>query len=172
MAIVSCKECSNAVSTAADACPHCGAPQQKFAPPPLPNPPEEEIFYSDKAVAVTSSRVIIWGTTYALRNITSVSMRFSPPKIFGAVVLLFAGVFILLAAFLSVHGSMPAPVGAYIIAPAMIGTAILWMCSSKTKYHVSLSSASGEVHALTSKNKSYIEKIVLSINEAIVKQVS
>lgn len=169
MAIVSCKECSNAVSTTAEACPHCGAPQLESAPPPLPDPPEEEIFYSDKSVAVTSSRVMIWGTTYALRNIASVSMRFSPPKIFGAVLLFLGGVFMLLAAFLSVHGSMPAPVGAYIIAPAMIVGAILWMFNSKTRYHVHFSTAAGEIHALTSRDKAYIERVVLSVNQAILK---
>ena len=52
---------------------------------------------------------------------------------------------------------------------ALIGGAILWMCSAKTMYHVGLSSASGEIHALSSKNKAYIERVVLSINEAIVK---
>ena len=35
--------------------------------------------------------------------------------------------------------------------------------------HVGLSSASGEIHALSSKNKADIERVVLSINEAIVK---
>ena len=51
----------------------------------------------------------------------------------------------------------------------MIVGAILWMCSAKTIYHVGLSSASGEIHALSSKNKADIERVVLSINEAIVK---
>ena len=50
----------------------------------------------------------------------------------------------------------------------MLGS-IVWMSRIKTQYHVNLSSAAGEVHALTSKNKAYIEKIVVSINDAIVK---
>jgi hypothetical protein len=168
MAIVSCKEC-NAVSTAADVCPHCGAPQQQSAPPPLPIQQKEEIFYSDSTVVVTGTRVIIGGITYALRNITSVSMRFSPPKIFGAVLLLLIGAFILLAAFLTVHGTMPAPFGAYVIAPVMIVGGILWICNLKTKYHVHLSTAAGEIHVLSSWDRAYIEHIVLSINEAIAK---
>ena len=51
----------------------------------------------------------------------------------------------------------------------MVIGGILLMVTAKTSYHVNLSSAAGEVHALTSKNKSYIERVVLSINEAIVK---
>jgi len=47
--------------------------------------------------------------------------------------------------------------------------AILWMCSIKPRYHVGIASAAGEIHALTSKNQAYVERIVLSVNEAIVK---
>jgi hypothetical protein len=33
-------------------------------------------------------------------------------------------------------------------------------------FHVALSSASGEIHALTSQNKAYVERVVSSINKA------
>ena len=72
MALISCKECNGSVSTEAAACPHCGAPQQRPVPPVQP---KEETIYSDNAVAVTNTRVIILGTTYTLRNITSVRMN-------------------------------------------------------------------------------------------------
>ena len=169
MALIKCKECNESVSTEAAACPHCGAPQQRPVPPMLPFPPKEETFYSDNAVAVTNTRIIIWGTTYALRNITSVKMTFTPPRIVKPILLLIVGLIILLAAFMSFNGNTPAPIGVYIIAGAMIGGAILWILSAITMYHVGLSSASGEIHALTSKNKAYIERVVLSINKAIVK---
>lgn len=169
MALIACKECKGSVSTEAVACPHCGALQQRPSPPVLQSQSTEDTIYSDNTVAVTGTRVVIWGTTYPLRNITSVSTKHTPPQIVGAIVLLVIGVFILLAAFLSLHGNAPAPIGIYIIAPAMICGAILWMSSAKTKYHVHLSTASGEIHAVTSKNKAYIEQIVLSINEAIAR---
>ncbi|MGH7989844.1 MAG: DUF6232 family protein, partial [Limisphaerales bacterium] len=63
----------------------------------------------------------------------------------------------------------PAPPAVYVVAGMMIVGAILWMVGAKTKFHVGLSSASGEIHALTSLNKAYVERVVLSINEAIVK---
>jgi hypothetical protein len=73
------------------------------------------------------------------------------------------------AAFFPINENAPAPASVYVIAGAMIVSAILWMCGAKTRYHVGLSSASGEIHALTSKNRAYIERVVLSVNEAIVK---
>ena len=98
MALISCRECGKPVSTEAAACPHCGAPSQRPVPPLLPDitgsvRQKENIIYSDSAVAVTSTRVVIGGTTYALRNITSVKMAFSSPDIIGPVCLiLFGGV--------------------------------------------------------------------------------
>jgi len=169
MALISCKKCGESISTEAVACPRCGEPQQRPVPPSLPVQPKEETIYSDNAVAVTNTRVIIGGTTYALRNITSVEMAFTPPRIGWPILFLLFGLFILLAAFMSLNGNTPARVGVYILSGAMIGGAFLWVCSAKTMYHVGLSSASGEIHALTSKNKAYIERVVLSINEAIAK---
>jgi hypothetical protein len=169
MALVKCKECNESVSTEAAACPHCGAPQQRPVPPPLPVQPKEEKIYFDNVVAVTTTRVIVGGTTYALRNITSVRMTYTPPRVLGAILLLVFGLIILLTGVFSIHTNAPAPIGVYLIGGAMVVGAILMMVTAKTSYHVNLSSAAGEVHALTSKNRAYIEKVVVSINDAIVK---
>jgi hypothetical protein len=138
-------------------------------PPPLPVQPKEEKIYFDNAVAVTTTRVIVGETTYALRNMTSVSMTYTPPRIFGALLLLAFGGLLLLGGFVSIHTNAPAPIGVYLIGGAMVIGAILMMVTAKTSYHVIMSSASGEIHALTSKKKDYIERVVFSINEAIAK---
>ncbi len=39
----------------------------------------------------------------------------------------------------------------------------------RTMYHVNLSSLAGEIHALASKDRAYLEQVVVSINEAIAK---
>jgi Family of unknown function (DUF6232) len=145
MALIPCKECNETVSTEAIACPHCGAPQQPPVPPPLPVQPEEETIYSDNAVVVTNMRVIIGGATYALRNITSVKMLFTPPRLVKPILLLIVGLMIMFAAFFPINENAPAPASVYVIAGAMIVGAILWMCSAKARYHVGLSSASGEI---------------------------
>ncbi len=173
MALITCKECGKSVSTEAVACPHCGAPLQRPVPPLLPaqSPPaqpKEETIYTDNVVTVTGTRIIIWGTTYVLRNVTSVKMASTPPRIGGAILLLIFGVLILLAAFMPLNDNK-APVGVYVISGVMIGGAILWMLMSKAHFHVGLSTASGELHVLTSKDKAYIQRVVQNINEAIVK---
>lgn len=169
MALLKCRECGESVSAEAVRCPHCGAPQQQLVTPPIPIRHTEETFYSDNTVVVTNLRVIIGGATYPLKNLTSVKMLFTPPRLVKPILLLSAGLMILLAAFMPFNEKAPAPPGVYIIAAAMIGGAILWMYSAKTKYHVALSSASGEIHAMTSTNKAYVERIILGVNQAIVK---
>jgi uncharacterized integral membrane protein len=171
MALTKCRECNESVSTEAAACPHCGARPLRPVPPLLPVQTEEERIYLDNVVAVTTTRVIIGGTTYALRNITSVKMTYAPPQIGWPLLLLILGLF-----FLGLSVLFPrnegTPIIAYIFLGAWIAGAILWMVMTKTRFHVDISSASGEIHALTSKDKAYIERIVLSINEAIVKHPS
>jgi hypothetical protein len=167
MALIKCRECNESVSTEAMACPRCGAPPQRPVPPLLPVQPTEERIYFDNVVAVTTTRVIIGGTTYALRNITCVRMTYTPPQIGWPLLLLVFGFFFLGLSVLF-PGNEGTPIIAYIFLGAWIAGAILWMVMTKTHFHVNLSSASGEIHALTSKNKAYIERIVVSINEAIV----
>ena len=168
MALIQCKECGQSVSTEAAACPHCGAPQQRPVPPPLPVPPQEQKIYLDKVVAVTTTRVVVGGTTYALRNITSVSMTYTPPGVLGAILLLFVGIIIFFTGeFLSYGGISPSAIIAYTAAGFIVSGTIFGMCRAKPTYHVCLSSTAGEIQVLTSKNKAYIEKIVVSINDAI-----
>jgi hypothetical protein len=171
MALISCRECGKPVSTEAAACPHCGAPPQRPVPPLLPVPPiqqKEDIIYSDNAVAVTSTRVVSGGTTYALRNITSVKIAFSSPDFIGPVCLILFGAFILFLTLIPWSPQNYQPVLGAIFGGGLIGLGIIWMCNLRPKYHVDISSASGEIHALTSKNKAYIQRIVQSVNEAIV----
>ena len=45
---------------------------------------------------------------------------------------------------------------------------LIWAFSLKDQYAVTINSASGELHALVSKDKNYINDIVGAINQAIV----
>lgn len=83
--------------------------------------------------------------------------------------LLLLGVFILLLAFATMNTNAKAPIVAYPIAGLMIVGAIIAMKSAKSEFHIKLASASGEMQALSSKNRTYIERIILSINEAMTK---
>ena len=178
MALIQCRECGKSISTESAACPHCGAPQSQGPPKSLAGAPplieqkrnaQEETLLSDNYVTVTTTRVIIRDTTYALRNIASVRMAFTPPKTGCAIILLIFGIFALIVAFAGFSQNVASGLGYFIFAAVIIGGAILWLRSLKADYHVAITSSSGEAKALTSKDKAYIERIVNSINEAIVK---
>lgn len=129
----------------------------------------EETVYSDDTVSVTTARVIISGTTYALHNITSVKMTFTPAKKGCAVTLLIVSIWGLLGAGGAFSKSVGTGLGGLFLTGGIIAGAIAWMCACKPDYHVAIASSSGEAHVLTSKDKGYIEKIVASINDAIVR---
>jgi hypothetical protein len=167
MALTKCKECNEAVSTKAVTCPHCGAPQQSPVPPVLSAQPKEQRIYTDGAVAVTNMRIIIGGATYALRNVTSVKMMFTPPQLGVPILVLLGGIFVLLLAIIPFDPNNYEPIWG-IFGGGIMAISVLWMCCMRTKYHVDLSTSAGEVHLLTSQNKAYIEKVVTSINEAMV----
>ena len=175
MALIACRECGKPVSTEATACPQCGAPPLQLTPPklpvqPPPLQPKELIIYSDSSVAVTSTRVIIGGTIYSLRNITSVRMTFSPPPVgFPILLLLFGAFFLLLMIIFPFHENNSTPLPGFVLSGGIVGVSILWLCKLKTQYHVNISSAAGEIHALTSKNQAYVQRILLSVNEAIAR---
>lgn len=125
---------------------------------------EEEIIYSDPKASISTSRVVIDGKTYALRNITSVKMSVTPAKRGCAIVLLIFGLLMVVICLANKGAAGGAVVGAIIL-----GIGVLAATSAKEQYHVSIASSSAESHALTSKDRSYIEKIVGAVNEAIIR---
>jgi RsiW-degrading membrane proteinase PrsW (M82 family) len=96
-------------------------------------------------------------------------MMFTRLRTVKPILLLILGLMLLLAAFFPIKENAPAPAGVYVVAGMMIIGAIIWMLSAKTKYRVGLCSAAGEVHAFTSPNRAYVEQIVSSVNEAMVR---
>jgi hypothetical protein len=129
----------------------------------------EETIYSDNSVNITTTRVIISGTTYALRNITSVKMGMTSANPGCAIILLVLGVLVLLGALSSLASNFNSGMMMLFWAAGIIAGGVLWLRSCKPSYHVAIASASGEARALISKDKHYIEKIVASVNDAIVR---
>ncbi len=175
--LVSCADCGQSISRNAPVCPHCGAPRQQTppeTPPPLPPPIEqkrtaqEETLYSDEDVSVTTTRVIILGTTYALRNVTSVRMGFTPPNTVWGWGFISLGVILALPALGDLKQGVRVDLP-LIMAAAIIGGATLHIRSLKTFHHLIIASSSGEAKALSSYDAAYIARVVASVNEAIVK---
>lgn len=87
-----------------------------------------------------------------------------------AVLVVFVGIPLLVVA-ISLIGDFTEPVHPGItLALQIIVFLIVWKRYLRIKYHVRISSAAGDLLVLTSKNKAYIEHIVVAINDAIVRQ--
>ena len=126
---------------------------------------EEVTFYADgRGVRITNTRLIIGATTYAMTNITSVSMRTIPANRVPGIVIAILGLIILIGT-----GLLDSSVG-IIIGVIVLGLGILLAVIPKPKYTVRIGSASGETDAISSKDREYIQSVVTAINEAFIKR--
>lgn len=119
---------------------------------------EEEIIYQDVNVTITKTRLIMAGKTYVLKNISSVELAHIPANnsVFIAV-----GIFGMLCFWFSDSGLK------WIGLLAAVGS-VAGMIYNPASYSVRLSSTSGEIDGIKSKDKEYILNIVESVNHAII----
>ena len=123
----------------------------------------EITFYSDDScIRVTDTRLMVRNTTYAMSNITSVSVQQTDPSYWGVGLSIGIGCVLLLLA-VGTSSWLWGIVGVLILGGAIYGATTL-----KPDYHLRVSSASGESSAYSSKDKGHVEKLVQSINEAII----
>lgn len=128
---------------------------------------QETIYYQDESIIVTNTRAVLGTKTYAMANITSVSMGVIPANRVPGIVLALIGLAIAGCAC-SVVGKDAASV--IVFGLIVLGLGIAIAAAPKTRYVVKIGSASGEANALVSKDKEYIQKIVNAVNEAIIKR--
>jgi len=115
---------------------------------------DEKQFFSYEDVKVTNARFVNGNQTYAMSNITSVKSFVQKPSRLGGIIVLVMGLAIV----------MNTP----IVGLAIAGSAAVYLFQQKTKYHIMLATASGEVSALTTHQSDYLQKVVAALNEAIV----
>lgn len=124
---------------------------------------KETTFYSDdRDVRVTDKRLIVGNTMYAMANIASVSTALTKPSRRVPLVFIAIGALVFLA---SGGDSTGLTYGAILLA-----VGILWWKAQKSVYHLRISSASGQSTAVSSSDRSYVERIVQAVNEAIIKR--
>lgn len=117
---------------------------------------EEITFYQDLNVTVTPSRYITNSKTYAMRNISSVHpfeivKSKTLPFILIAVGLLFALI-----------------EDARIIGFILLAVGFITLFLIENEFAVRISTNSGEVNSIVSKDKNYVQKIVDALNNAII----
>lgn len=117
---------------------------------------EEKMFLEAGNVSVSNSRFIVNGQTYAMSNVTSVKTGVQEAKKGAGIFIILVGLFVFFGVPSILWGSV------------IIVFGVLAYMGAKNKYSVVLSTSSGENQALTSEDKSYIEKVVAALNESIV----
>ncbi|PTS96863.1 hypothetical protein DBR11_18390 [Pedobacter sp. HMWF019] len=116
----------------------------------------EVTFYQDMRVTVTQSRYVTNSKTYAMRNISSVHIFEIIKSKALPVIMIIAGFFMLFSESSMILG----------ILILVFGVAILFCI--KNEFAVRISTNSGEVNSMVSKDKAYIQTIVNALNDAIV----
>lgn len=132
--------------------------------PVTPHSEEETVYFQDPFVTVTAARVVFGGTTFPLRNVSSVRVDVSPASY------IFAGVLLLLGLGLGVAAVM-LPTARMILvccSGLMVVFGILAVVSAKTTYRLTVGNAGGEFLGTSSNSKGYMTKLHRALNEAIV----
>jgi hypothetical protein len=118
----------------------------------------EQIFFEQGNVKVTNARFVVSSRTYAMNGVTSVKSNVVPPSRTGALIAIGIGILIVFAAE-----------GASKILGLAIAAAGAWFLSQQKSTHsVYLSSASGEVQALSDTDATFINSVVQALNEALI----
>lgn len=117
----------------------------------------EEVFFDNGVVSVTSARCILGGKTIPVRSLNSVSMLEESPSRTLPVILIIIGV-ICLCCKAVIFGIILAALG------------IVWLYFQKPTYYVHIETSSGSQNAYSSRDRAHVEEIVVALNDAIVSQ--
>jgi hypothetical protein len=167
MALTVCPDCSAEVSDRAPACPKCGSPIAAAAAAPTqsaqtspPLPAHERVLLSEGYVSVSTSRFVVGSQTYPMANVSSVKSFTAPAKTGFPILLLVVGIIAGFSAFANKE--------ALVVAIPLIALGIFLLRAAKPTFYVALTTASGEVRPVGSKDQAYVERIITALNEAVV----
>lgn len=124
----------------------------------------EVLVYDDANIQISNLRATLHGKTYAMANVTSVSVFTQTKSKLPGILLLVLGVVL---APLGLAGNDEP--GCFVVAAiVLISTGFASAVAARDVYWMRIGSASGEANALSSRDADYIARIVAAMNEAIV----
>jgi hypothetical protein len=132
---------------------------------------EETVFYKDENVLVTNTRAVFGATTYDMSNITSAGACFIQPQRTLGVILSILGCVFAWVIFLGffIGGGLP-----YNLIIALLVILCLFIfglgiiLATRITCILEIRSSSGKSQGLSSRDLSYIQKVVSAMNEAII----
>jgi hypothetical protein len=127
---------------------------------------QEREYYRADDVLVTNARAEMGGRTFAMANVTAVSMGTgrNPRQGCASALLAIGGVI----AFTGLLAIGKGGGGWLVVGLVMFVAACMWWNTLKPVYTVDISSASGESRALQSYDREKIEPIVAAIKQAMI----
>ena len=131
--------------------------------------PSEEILFINGNNKVTTTAAILEGNTYNVADITAVRMIVKPAKVLIPVLFLVFGGMMILNGFATI-GDGARPLG-FVIGISFVIFGLMLLGDSEPTYWVRISSISGEIDAISSKDLSTIQSIVDGMNAALMKQL-
>jgi Family of unknown function (DUF6232) len=161
-----CHSCKTKVSDDARYCPICGKAPGAPGPAAIVRTAIEEsekLLFAEGTIKVTTARLMVNGTTYAMSGVTSVGTRVKRPSKIGPLIMTGLGVVLLLKGF---SPSVDAGTISWGVAIAFGG--VVWLTGMRSTYTVHIATASGDKEAYESKNHAFVRKIITAMNEAIV----
>lgn len=123
---------------------------------------KETTFYSDdRGVRVTNARLVVGQTTYAMGNVTSVSTR---TNYLWTIVVLVVGLILVVVGLASGTGPQRGGFGLLGALLLLVGA----LAVARPARHLRISTSAGEVSALSSRKKEYVESVAHAIQEAMI----
>lgn len=129
---------------------------------------DERVFLNEGNIYVSSTKIILNGTTYAAANITSVTRRLTPPEEAVAIILIVLGALAVLGAMVTPYQEhLEQSIGIMIVGAAFLVAGILAYRAAKPTFHMILTSAAGEKERLSSRDTALVDKVTAAISDSI-----
>ena len=128
----------------------------------------EQSFFDEGSIRVTSSRIVVRGTTYSTANVTSVTTFVQPPDRGRAGWLIAGGVLGAIGS-LSFIADAPGPaLLSLLVALTASALGVAWFRSLRPTFTVVLNTAAGEQKALQTADEDLVDRFRHAVEAAIV----